>query len=207
MADNKKNRLPEKVILASGSPRRREILKKMGVGFKIEVSDVDETVEGTPEEMVCLLSERKAQAVADKVIARGETGLVVGADTLVALDGCALGKPADDEEARSMLRSLSGRTHEVYTGVCVIKISKSGIEIKVVPACTEVRFRELSDAEIDAYVATGEPRDKAGAYAIQGGAKAFVESYKGSKSNVIGLPRGLLRRMLYQMNDSAEIYD
>jgi len=207
MAGNKKNRLPEKVILASGSPRRREILKKMGIAFEVEVSDVDEAVEGTPEEMVCLLSERKAQAVAEKVIARGETGFVVGADTLVALDGRALGKPADDEEARRMLRSLSGRTHEVYTGVCVIKITEGNLEIMRVPACTEVRFRELSDAEINAYVATGEPRDKAGAYAIQGGAKAFVESYDGSISNVIGLPRGLLRRMLCHMNYSADNCD
>ena len=207
MENKGKNRLPKKVILASGSPRRREILKQMGIEFEIDVPDVDETVEGTPEEMVSLLAERKALAVAHKLYDRGENGLIVGADTLVALDGRALGKPADDDEAQSMLRSLSGRSHEVYTGVCVVKVRDGELEIMRVPACTEVRFRELTDEEIDAYVATGEPRDKAGAYAIQGGAKAFVESYNGSKSNVIGLPRDLLRRMLYHMNDQAENYD
>lgn len=208
MADIGNNKLPKKVILASGSPRRREILKQMGIEFDIDVPDVDETVEGTPEEMVCLLAERKALAVAYKAADRGENSLIVGADTLVALDGRALGKPADDEEAGRMLRSLSGRGHEVYTGVCVVKVRDGAVtEIMRVPACTEVIFRALTDEEIDAYVATGEPRDKAGAYAIQGGAKAFVESYNGSKSNVIGLPRDLLRRMLYHMNDQTENYD
>ena len=196
------NKLPKKVILASGSPRRREILKQMGIEFEIDVSDVDETAEGTPEEMVCLLAERKALAVAYKAADRGESALVVGADTLVALDGRALGKPADDEEAVRMLRSLSGREHAIYTGVCVVKVKDGGVaEIMRAPACTEVRFRELTDEEIVAYVATGEPRDKAGAYAIQGGAKAFVESYNGSMSNAIGLPRDLLRSMLSHMND------
>lgn len=203
MADKEKNRLPKRVILASGSPRRREILKDMGIEFEIDVPDVDETVEGTPEEMVCLLAERKARAVADK----RKEGLIVAADTLVALEGRALGKPADDEEARRMLRSLSGRAHDVYTGVCVIRIAENDLEIMCTSARTEVRFRHLTDAEIDAYVATGEPRDKAGAYAIQGGAGAFVEGYEGSRSNVIGLPRGLLSRMLTHMNDSAKNYD
>lgn len=201
MADMNKNRLPRKVVLASGSPRRREILKKMGIEFEIDVPDVDETVEGTPEEMVRLLAERKAGAVACKRADEGKAGLIVAADTLVALDGCALGKPADDEEAKGMLRSLSGRTHEVYTGVCVAKVSEDGVEMMLSQACTEVKFRELTDEEIDAYVATGEPRDKAGAYAIQGGAKAFVEEHRGSKSNVIGLPRDVLRRLLIHMND------
>ncbi len=200
MADNRKSSLPKKVILASGSPRRREILGEMGIEFEIDVPDVDETVEGTPEEMVCTLADRKALAVELK---RSE-GLIVAADTLVSLDGKALGKPADEEEAKRMLRSLSGRAHSVYTGVCV-RNARTG-ECKVSPVRTDVIFRELSDEEIDAYVATGEPLDKAGAYAIQGGAKAFVERYEGSRSNVIGLPKEMLRRMLIEMNDSADSY-
>jgi len=194
-----KGELPKKVILASGSPRRRELLTEMGVEFEIDVPDVDETVSGTPEEMVTLLAERKARAVADK----RESGIIVAADTLVALDGRALGKPRDDEEAKKMLRSLSGRAHEVYTGVCVIRVAPEGMEIRCKAACTHVSFRDLSDAEIGAYVATGEPRDKAGAYAIQGGAAEFVSGYEGSRSNVIGLPVGLLRSMLENLNETA----
>ena len=192
--------LPEKVILASGSPRRRELLAEMGALFEIDVPDVDETVEGTPEKMVALLAERKAKAVAEH---RSE-GLIVAADTLVALDERALGKPADDEEAKEMLRSLSGRTHDVFTGVCVINAATG--EKMVSAVRTGVRFRAISEAEIKAYVATGEPRDKAGAYAIQGGAGAFVEGYEGSKTNVIGLPVERLYDMLCEMNKSAENY-
>lgn len=194
-----KGELPKKVILASGSPRRRELLTRMGIEFEIDVPDVDETVKGTPEEMVTILAERKARAVADK----REDGIIVAADTLVALSGCALGKPKDDEEAKQMLTSLSGRAHQVYTGVCVIRVAPDGMEIRKDAACTHVSFRSLSEEEIDAYVATGEPRDKAGAYAIQGGAAAFVEGCEGSRSNVIGLPVGLLQQMLEDLNDSA----
>ena len=192
-----KNALPDKVILASGSPRRRELLTEMGIAFEIDVPDVDETVAGAPQDMVKTLAERKARAVAGK---RSE-GLIVAADTLVALDGCALGKPVDDEDAKRMLSSLSGRTHDVFTGVCVLNAATG--EIKVAAEGTGVRFREITDDEIDAYVATGEPRDKAGAYAIQGGAGAFVEGYEGSRSNVIGLPVELLDEMLRKMNQSV----
>ena len=188
-------RLPEKVILASGSPRRRELLGQMGVGFEIDVPDVDEHVSGTPDKMVALLAGRKARAVAKKY----EGGLIVAADTLVALDDNALGKPEDDEDAKRMLRALSGRTHDVYTGVCVMNAATG--EAMVCAERTGVVFRKLTDAEIDAYVATGEPRDKAGAYAIQGGAGAFVTGYVGSRTNVIGLPVERLDEMLREMND------
>ena len=192
-----KNALPEKVILASGSPRRRELLGDMGIEFEIDVPDVDETVAGAPDEMVRVLAERKARAVAAK---RSE-GLIVAADTLVALDGRALGKPADDEEAKEMLSSLSGRTHDVFTGVCVMDAASGRCMVEA--DRTGVCFREVSNEEIESYVATGEPRDKAGAYAIQGGAGAFVSGYEGSRTNVIGLPVELLDKMLRGMNKPA----
>ena len=194
MPQAKNNGLPERVILASGSPRRRELLGEMGVEFEIDVPDVDETVGGTPDKMVAVLAERKARAVAE----RRDGGLIVAADTLVALDDRALGKPADDEEAKEMLRALSGRTHDVFTGVCVLDAANGRAMVEAVR--TGVRFREISDAEIEAYVATGEPRDKAGAYAIQGGAGAFVDGYEGSRTNVIGLPVEKLTEMLKEMN-------
>lgn len=192
-----KNALPEKVILASGSPRRRELLGDMGIEFEIDVPDVDETVAGAPDEMVRVLAERKARAVAEK---RSE-GLIVAADTLVALDGRALGKPANDEEAKEMLSSLSGRTHDVFTGVCVMDAASGRCMVEA--DRTGVCFREVSNEEIESYVATGEPRDKAGAYAIQGGAGAFVSGYEGSRTNVIGLPVELLDKMLRGMNKPA----
>lgn len=193
MSQMKKNNMHKKVILASGSPRRKELLREMGVEFEVDVSDVDETADGRPEQMVAVLAERKARAVAQ----RRNSGLIVAADTLVALEDRALGKPADDAEAREMLHALSGRTHDVFTGVCVLDAGNGRMCLEAVR--TGVRFRELTDAEIDAYVATGEPRDKAGAYAIQGGAGAFVEGYEGSRSNVIGLPVERLSEMLEQM--------
>ena len=192
-----KNALPEKVILASGSPRRRELLGDMGIEFEIDVPDVDETVAGAPDEMVRVLAERKARAVAAK---RSE-GLIVAADTLVALDGRALGKPANDEEAKEMLSSLSGRTHDVFTGVCVMDAASGRCMVEA--DRTGVCFREVSNEEIESYVATGEPRDKAGAYAIQGGAGAFVSGYEGLRTNVIGLPVELLDKMLRGMNKPA----
>lgn len=198
MALMKKGELPEKVILASGSPRRRELLGEMGVSFEIDVPDVDETVGGTPDKMVAVLAERKARAVAE----RRESGLIVAADTLVALDDRALGKPVDDEEAKEMLRSLSGRTHDVFTGVCVMDAATG--RALVCAERTGVRFRVIEEAEIEAYVATGEPRDKAGAYAIQGGAGAFVDGYEGSRTNVIGLPVERLDEMLREMNKNAQ---
>jgi len=187
--------IKKKVILASGSPRRRELLTEAGISFVIDVSDVDETVEGLPAEMVAVLAERKARAVADK----HEEGLVIGADTLVALDDCALGKPEDDEDARRMLKNLSGRTHDVLTGVCVID-AKTGKTL-VSTVRSGVVFREVTDEEIEEYIATGEPRDKAGAYAIQGLGGKFVAGFEGSRTNIIGLPMERLSEMLSEMAD------
>ena len=179
-----------RLILASGSPRRRELLSKMGYKFEIMVPDVDENVNGTASDVVALLSSRKAAAVADAI----DSGLVIASDTLVSLNGEALGKPADEADAFRMLRELSGRTHEVFTGVTIIDAANGKRETRSVR--TGVCFRELSDDEIRAYIATGEPMDKAGAYGIQGGAGKFVEKLEGSFENVMGFPVDDVQDML-----------
>ncbi len=178
------------LILASGSPRRRELLSRMGYDFEICAPDVDEHVAGHARDIVATLAERKARAAA----AHYARGLVIASDTLVSLDGAPLGKPADADEARAMLKALSGREHEVFSGVCVLDAASGRAETRV--ARTGVRFRALSDDEIDAYIVTGEPMDKAGAYAIQGGAGAFVEALDGSFENVMGFPVDDVREML-----------
>ena len=171
-----------RLILASGSPRRRELLARMGYRFEILVPDVDEHVEGPAREVVGILSLRKARAAAAQL----SDGIVIASDTLVSLNGEALGKPADAQDARRMLLELSGNTHEVFTGVALIDAASGRTLSRVVR--TGVRFRDLSDEEICAYIRTGEPMDKAGAYAIQGGAHGFVEALDGSYENVIGFP-------------------
>lgn len=185
-------RLP--VVLASGSPRRRELLKRLISDFEVVVADVDEealTVTD-PFETAERLAEAKAQAVAP--LRPG--ALVIGADTVVALDGEQFAKPRDAADARRMLRTLSGRTHVVATGVCLLQPKAT----MVFHDRTLVAFRELSEAEIADYVATGEPMDKAGAYAIQGGAAGFVARREGSESNVIGLPLEALEAALPQVS-------
>lgn len=182
-----------RLILASGSPRRRELLTRMGYQFEIIVPNVDENVSGHARDVVAVLSRRKAEAVA-----QGEkSGIIIASDTLVSLNGQALGKPRDEEDARRMLRLLSGKTHEVFTGVTIIDAANGRSETQAVR--TGVIFRELSDGEIASYVATGEPMDKAGAYAIQGGAHGFVEGFEGSYENVIGFPVDEIRQMLKRM--------
>lgn len=193
MAEQYEKKLRQKIILASGSPRRRELLLGMGYDFTVLTSDVDENMQGEAKDVVGALAERKGRAVA-ALCREGE--IVIAADTLVSLQDRALGKPGDDEEAANMLRALSGRGHEVYTGLCVIDTASGKTTLDV--ECTRVFFRSLSEAEIQAYVASGEPRDKAGAYAIQGGAAAFVERFEGSYHNVIGLPT---ERLGERLND------
>lgn len=168
-------------ILASGSPRRAEILKMMGYVFEIQVTDCDETVgDVTAEQAVAELSRRKAKAVAcihpDRVI--------LGSDTLVTLDGAVLGKPKDKADAKRMLRMLSGREHTVFTGVTVM----CGKDSDTVVSQAKVRFAPLTDLQIDRYIATGEPMDKAGAYGIQGRAAIFVSGITGDFFTVMGLP-------------------
>ena len=187
----------EKIILASSSPRRRELMAQAGFAFEVLVSEADETIETeTPGEMVEVLSERKAAAVAEEIKRQGfaeESVLLVGADTMVAIDGKKLGKPKDEKGAEEMLEELSGRTHQVYTGVTLIRLKKAEHgsilqESRTFSEVTDVSFYPLTKEEIRSYIATGEPMDKAGAYGIQGKAAVFVKEIKGDYNNVVGLP-------------------
>jgi septum formation protein len=180
----------QRLILASGSPRRLELLTRMGLTFTVLAPDVDERVDAPPREAVMILARRKAMAAAEGLT----EGVVLAADTLVAVDGEALGKPCDIDDARTMLRRLSGREHEVFTGVCLLDAATGKQALHT--ERTGVVFRALSDEEIDIYVATGEPMDKAGAYGIQGGAFRFVTEIHGSFENVMGLPVGSVGLML-----------
>lgn len=178
-----------RIILASSSPRRRELLAALGLAFEVVHSRVDESTEETdPRAAAESLARRKAEAVA----ADHPGALVIGSDTIVALDGHMLGKPEDAGAARAMLRSLRGRPHEVITGVAVAGEGR----IESGHVTTLVQMRDYSDDEIDAFVATGSPFDKAGGYAIQDGAFAPVERFEGCRCAVIGLPLGLLRALL-----------
>ncbi len=177
------------LILASGSPRRRELLALMGVPFTVDATEVDETCSLPAREAVEELSRRKALAGAKAHPGR----VVLAADTLVAADGLPLGKPRDEQDAARMLRMLSGRWHQVFTGVCVV--SGAGEAFSGVDG-TDVRFSPMTEEEISAYIATGEPMDKAGAYALQGVGGLWVEEIRGSVSCVIGLPLVLTRRLL-----------
>jgi len=179
-----------RLILASGSPRRRELLSRMGYEFEIQVPDVDENVSGKAKDIVAILSRRKAMAVAEQ----NENGIIIASDTLVSLNGEVLGKPIDEADAFRMLKTLSGNTHEVYTGVTIMDAASGKCETRSVR--TGVCFRELSDDEINSYIASGEPMDKAGAYGIQGGAGKFVEKLDGSYENVIGFPVDDVQDML-----------
>lgn len=182
------------IILASQSPRRRELLAAWGISFRAVPSGYEED-NGRhlpPETLVRLQAEGKARDVW-----RRERGAlpVLGADTLVVCGGAVLGKPVDAEEARRMLRLLSGRTHEVMTGVAVM--TEKGMESAL--CRTDITFRPLGESEIEGYIAGGEPMDKAGAYAIQGKGKDFVKEIRGSWSNVVGLPRGVTLALLAKM--------
>jgi septum formation protein len=179
------------LVLASASPRRAELLRAAGFQFTVRAADVDESVRAgeTPCDYVARLALEKAQAVARRA---GE--LVLAADTTVVVDGQILAKPADAADAERMLRLLSGRSHEVLTGVCLL--SDAGPDARV--AVTRVRFVEMSDGEIAWYVSTGEPMDKAGAYGIQGLGSRFVLEVNGSYTNVVGLPVALAYEMVKQ---------
>ena len=171
----------KKIILASASPRRKELLTTAGVEFEVLVSEADETIpEGTaPRDAAMMTAEKKAFAVAEN-----RDGIVIGADTIVVIDDKILGKPKDEADAFGMLRLLSGREHEVITGVCITDGEKTEKFAQV----SKVRFYDLTDDEITAYVATKEPMDKAGAYGIQGKGCVLVESIEGDYFNIVGLP-------------------
>ena len=180
-----------KLILASQSPRRRELLARMGLDFTVISPRIDEDSFSDPDPaaLVRTLSREKALAVAKE---QESDTLVIAADTVVVLDGQTLGKPGDEAEAAAMLSALSGRSHEVYTGVTVCQGSRAVSEAE----CTGVTFRPLTQEEIRHYVATGEPMDKAGAYGIQGFGSLLVEGIRGDYFNVVGLPVCRLGRML-----------
>jgi septum formation protein len=169
------------LILASGSPRRREILSSAGIEHVVRPADVDEAIlpGEDPASYVRRLARAKSEAAAT-----GIKDLVLGADTVVVVDGLILGKPADRDDARRMLALLAGREHEVITGICL----RGGTTVIEDAETTRVRFVPLSPEEIEAYVASGEPMDKAGAYAIQGLAAKFVDRVEGCYFNVVGLP-------------------
>jgi septum formation protein len=184
------------IVLASASPRRAELLRQVGVEFEVRVSDVDEDAASTlddPAEITLQHAREKALQVAADAPAR----LVLGADTVVVLDGRVLEKPRDADEAREMLRTLSGRTHEVITGVAIAMLRDGEPQVLVEDHVrTAVEFRALTEEEIAAYVACGEPMDKAGAYGIQGRGALLVRGIEGCYSNVVGLPLSRTWEML-----------
>ena len=169
------------IILASQSPRRRELMEKFHIPFSVQVADIDETMDAgkPPYDEVARVSRLKAEAVARK-----PGDVVIAADTIVVCEGKVLGKPRDEADAFRILSLLSGRHHEVMTGMTVLR----GGEVITHTEVTKIHFRELHDAEIRAYIASGEPMDKAGAYGIQGGAALFCVGMEGDYYNVMGLP-------------------
>ena len=189
-----------KLILASRSPRRCELLSRLGLSFETDAPDVDENCGLSAPEAVKELSLRKASAAASL----HPGSWILGADTLVSINGCSLGKPKDETDAFRMLSALSGRTHQVYTGVTVV--APSGNTVTDMD-CTDVTFDPLSEHEMLAYIQTGEPMDKAGAYALQGKAGAWVSRLNGSDTSVIGLPLYLVRRLLIRSGFPLEAAD
>lgn len=180
------------LILASASPRRQELLKLFGLPFSVRAADIDETMDPNlpPYDEVGRVSRLKAQAVP-----REEGDVVIAADTIVVCAGRVLGKPRDEADAKAMLRLLSGRDHQVMTGCTVLRDGKAETFTEV----TDLHFRKLTDREIDRYVASGEPMDKAGSYGIQGGAALFCTHLVGDYYNVMGLPVCALGQTLRRM--------
>ena len=174
-----------RIVLASSSPRRRELLSTLGLGFDVIHPSPDETVSGneTPEDFVLRVSAEKASSVSRTL---GEGVVVIGADTVVVVDGEILGKPRDPEDASSMLRKLSGKEHHVYTAFSIVRPKNEILHSEIVD--TRVRVKPLAASEIEGYIKTGEPMDKAGAYGIQGIGSFMVGGFEGSYSNVVGLP-------------------
>jgi septum formation protein len=182
---------PDPVVLASASPRRRELITLLGVPYEVEPSAYEERLPLTHPDVPALAKHLASEKARD-VAARFPERAVLGADTIVALDDRVYGKPADDADAARMLTELSGRTHQVITAVALVR----GGEEVTIAVTTDVTFRSLSGAEIRAYVATGEPLDKAGAYAIQGYGALFITGIRGDYTNVVGFPVPTVAAML-----------
>lgn len=202
------------IVLASGSPRRKELLEREGVEFTVRVSEVDESLEPDllrqPEEAAKKLAERKARAVLEEMLNEAYVGtaMVVGADTMVVVDGAIYGKPEDEADARRILGELSGRAHQVITGVSVwlagapANEEDISIAFRSFAETSHVVFKELDDELIERYIATGEPMDKAGAYGVQGkGGEMLVERVAGDFDNVVGLP---VKRLVAEFQEFFE---
>lgn len=189
-----------RLILASKSPRRAEILRAAEWDFEVLAANIDETrqIDEPAVDYVRRLAQTKAETVAQRV----DSGLVLGADTIVEVDGKILGQPGDEANARRMLKLLSAKWHKVITGVCLVSVADD--QKVVAHEVTRVRFANLSPAEIEWYVSTGEPNDKAGAYAIQGRGAVFIEEVQGDYFNIVGLPIRLVYQLLLKLNSFAD---
>lgn len=193
-----------KIILASASPRRRELLSQIGLEFEVRPGNMEEiTKSRIPSQMVLELSEGKAMNVFARLSEEEQgTFIVIGADTVVAFGDQIMGKPENDKRAVEMLSCLQGNTHQVYTGVTLVGHKRAGKELFKVSFFekTDVTMYPMSRTEIEAYVDTGEPMDKAGAYGIQGRCAAFIKEIRGDYNNVVGLPTGRLYQELKKLN-------
>ena len=186
--------MKDNIVLASASPRRKELLAQMGLDFEIVPSKGEEVItKEQPDEVVIELASQKAREVAAGF---GDGTLIIGADTVVVKDGKILGKPADEDDAVRMLKMLQGTSHQVYTGVCLIKKEDGEEREKCFFEATDVDFYPMSREEILAYVRTGEPMDKAGAYGIQGKCAVYIRGIRGDYNNVVGLP---IARLYHEM--------
>jgi septum formation protein len=197
-------KLEKKLILASASPRRHKLLKQLGFDFEVIVSNIDETNHSdlSPESHVKVLAFEKARHVANGI---KEPAIVLGSDTIVVLDGEVLNKPIDEQDAKRILKKLSGRTHKVFTGIALIDLPSNKYQTEYQE--TEVTFRSLTEEEISAYISTGSPMDKAGAYGIQDDFGAvFVSKVNGCYYNIVGLPLEMLYSSLKSfINSNSEI--
>lgn len=189
------------IILASGSPRRKEILEQIGVAFTIVTSEKEEKMtQKAPQELVKELSKMKAEDVAERV--KGPA-VILGADTVVAQDDMILGKPKSEEDAIRMIQLLQGKSHEVYTGVCIlVKEADGTIRENNFAVATKVMVASMTEQEIEAYVATGETKDKAGAYAIQGKFAPYIKGIEGDYYNIVGFPIASVYQKLKELGIS-----
>ncbi|MBR6257163.1 MAG: septum formation protein Maf [Lachnospiraceae bacterium] len=196
-------KLSYKYILASGSPRRKEILSRLGFEYEVRVSDASEEHDiMSPDAIVEELSLRKAKSVAAQCSAKDAGSIIIAADTLVAIYSKVLGKPVDRAQAKEMIKTISGKAHQVYTGVTLIHVPSG--KTATFSDRTDVHVRQLTEAEIDEYVNSGEGDDKAGAYAIQGEFGKYISSFEGSRDNVIGFPSELFMTELNKFKE--ELY-
>lgn len=194
-----------KVILASASPRRRELLAQIGMDFKVIISKADENIsEPAPEQLVMKLSNIKAMAVYEEHGIEDEATIILGADTVVAFDGKVLGKPKDTQQAKEMLSILSDNTHQVFTGVTILYKKQGGLKSETFYDKTTVYTYPISDKEIDEYIMTGEPMDKAGSYGIQGIGAKFIKKIDGDYNNVVGLPVSKIYQKIKEIENEMD---